>query len=241
MKVTKQQIRAAREALGFSQADFGAKLKLTGSAISLLETGETSPIDVDEESPVFPLWKALLSGDRDAIAKLPSPLAAWLRASRIKKKLTVAKLSEMSNVAEHTIGALERAQTVPPVSVLRRLEDAVGEAYPVTEQTPRPSAPIAGVGTLQDFDPHNLDDRPICAGIYVLYDISDRPIYVGESKNIRQRLKQHEEKFWFKRPLVEYGAYISVTDNELRKGMEQILIGFLRSNAVLNRQHVFRS
>lgn len=155
--------------------------------------------------------------------------------------MTVIRLAEISNVAEHFIGALERAQAEPPLPVLRRLEDALGEAFPTPIDEPRATGQIAGVGTLQDFDPHNVDDRPICAGIYVLYDISDRPIYVGESKNIRQRLKQHEDKFWFKRPLVEYAAYISITDDILRKGIEQILINFLRSNAVLNRQHVVRN
>lgn len=117
---------------------------------------------------------------------------------------------------------------------------ALGDKAPTQTSKTSPNNIIPGVGTLEDFNPHNIDERPLCSGIYVFYDISDRPIYIGESKNIRSRIKQHEEKFWFKPPLVEYAAYINIKDDKLRKGIEQILINFLRSNAVLNKQHVSR-
>jgi transcriptional regulator with XRE-family HTH domain len=243
MKITNEQIRKAREALGLSQNDFASKLGLTGSAVSLMETGQTSPISVDEDSSEYLAWRALLTGDRAKIAQLPSPFAAWLRATRMQKKMTPEALAELSKMTKYSLGCLERAQDQPTPGIIRRLEDALGTKYPAPQLTPADSnsSPIAGVGNLKDFDPHIVDERPLCAGIYVLYDISERPIYVGESKNIRQRLKQHEEKFWFKRPLVEFAAYIEVENDAMRKGIEQILINFLRSNAVLNRQHVIKS
>lgn len=240
MRITKEQIKKARMSLGLSQEEFGTKLGLSGAAVSLLERGETSPIDVDETDPRENAWRALLTGDAEAIAQLPTPLAAWLRSARTRLRLTLAQLSDKCKITDYRLRGMEKGQHQPTAQVLRRLEDALGEQAPSASAPPISNISIAGVGALQDFDPHNVNDRPVCAGVYVFYDISDRSIYVGESKNIRLRIRQHEEKFWFKRPLVEYAAYIQVDDDNLRKGIEQILINFLRSNAVLNRQHVLR-
>ena len=240
MRITKEQIRKARASLSFSQEEFGMKLGLSGTAISLLERGQTSPIDVDEDHPRADAWRALLNGDAEAIAQLPTPFAAWLRSVRTRLRLTLAQLSDKSKISDYRLQDMEKGQHQPTAQALRRLEDALGEQAPSTSTPSVTNISIAGVGALQDFDPHNVNDRPVCAGVYVFYDISDRSIYVGESKNIRLRIRQHEEKFWFKRPLVEYAAYIQVDDDNLRKGIEQILINFLRSNAVLNRQHVLR-
>jgi hypothetical protein len=98
------------------------------------------------------------------------------------------------------------------------------------------SQEVAGLGPLTDFQPHDTKDWPTCAGVYVLYDVSQRPIYVGKGEKISARLKVHEEKFWFKRPVVEYASYIEVPNNELRHQLEQALIRFLKSNAVINKQ-----
>ncbi len=82
---------------------------------------------------------------------------------------------------------------------------------------------------------------PEDAGVYVFYDISDRPIYVGQSKNIRARISgDHTTRFWFKAPIVQSGAYVKIDDEDLRKRIEAVLIRFLKSNAVLNKQHVDR-
>jgi len=94
---------------------------------------------------------------------------------------------------------------------------------------------------LTDFDPHDDDDLPEVAGIYVFYDVSDRPVYVGKAQNIAKRVGDHSEKFWFKYPIVSHAAYIEIVDKELRHQVEQILIGFLKSNAVINKQSVTRS
>ncbi len=95
-------------------------------------------------------------------------------------------------------------------------------------------------GQLTDFDPNNDDDLPDAPGVYVFYDISQRPIYVGESGNIAGRIRQHRDKFWFKPPIVELGAYIAIYEDGLRKSVEKVLIRFLKSNAVINKQNVDR-
>jgi excinuclease UvrABC nuclease subunit len=72
----------------------------------------------------------------------------------------------------------------------------------------------------------------------VLYDNTERPVYVGKGKKIAARLKVHEkQKFWIE-PLVTYASYIEVKNEKTRHQLEQVLIKFLKSNAVLNKQSV---
>jgi hypothetical protein len=47
-------------------------------------------------------------------------------------------------------------------------------------------------------------------------------------------------EFWFKQPIVDAAAFIPIEDEKLRKQVEKILIRFLKSNAVLNKQNVER-
>ena len=97
------------------------------------------------------------------------------------------------------------------------------------------------VGRLRlDFDPHNDEDLPAEPGIYVFYDISERPVYVGQSDDIRRRIAGHSDKFWYKRPIVETAAYVKIADKKLRSQVETTMIRFLKSNAVINRQNVRR-
>jgi hypothetical protein len=75
----------------------------------------------------------------------------------------------------------------------------------------------------------------------VFYDVSDRPIYVGESGNIRSRIKNdHTEKFWYRTPIVDKASYVRVDDQTLRRQLESTLIKFLKSNAVVNQRGVDR-
>lgn len=123
----------------------------------------------------------------------------------------------------------------------KKLEAAFGGVIPEeTVSELAEEAEVAGIGRLEDFDPHDDSDRPTGSGIYVLYDISERPIYVGEGSNVRKRIKDHEEKFWFKRPIVETASWIQIADGTLRQQIETLLIKFLKSNAVINKQNVER-
>lgn len=241
MYLTKEKIKEARASLEMSQEDFGNILGMSGSSVSMLERGETSPITVEKDDSNYLSWKAVLMGNKDQIKNLPNPIAAWLKLMRKRNKLTIEQLSTKSSVSDYEIRSIERGELPRSRKSIEQLEMTFGEKSPEIKKNKLEDNFIPNVGGLEDFNPHNINDRPICSGIYVFYDISDRPIYVGESKNIRNRIKQHEEKFWFKQPIVEYAAYIKIDDEKLRKGIEQILINFLRSNAVLNKQHVNRS
>jgi len=73
-----------------------------------------------------------------------------------------------------------------------------------------------------------------------LYDISDRPLYVGQGSAIDKRVRSHNEKFWFKPPIVESASYVRIDDKTLRERVEEVLIKFLKSNAIINKRFVDR-
>lgn len=63
---------------------------------------------------------------------------------------------------------------------------------------------------------------------------------MGKSGDIRRRLRDHVEKFWYRSPVVEKAAYVRVEDGVLRGQLEETLIKFLKSNAVINQRFVDR-
>jgi transcriptional regulator with XRE-family HTH domain len=167
---------------------------------------------------------------------------AWLSKTRIARNMSVPELAHNAGISAVAIYNLEQGKSLNPQKKTRvKLEKALGEKTPmeVIEQEEEEQE-IEGIGALMSFDPLSKQDRPAVPGVYVLYDISDRPIYVGKANNISRRVNEHEIAFWFKSPIVEKGAYIHIKDERLRHQVEQILIKFLKSNAVLNKQSVER-
>jgi len=121
------------------------------------------------------------------------------------------------------------------------LEKALGKPLSLeAKEEAREEATIEEVGEWFDFDPNNPTEWTAGAGIYVPYDIANRPIYVGQGQRISTRLRDHQEKFWFRAPIVQNAAYVSIESKLLREQIEKVLIKFLKSNAVLNQQNVER-
>jgi transcriptional regulator with XRE-family HTH domain len=154
----------------------------------------------------------------------------------------VAELAKASGVSGPAIYGIEAGRIANPrTETVKKLEKALGQDLPPeTKAELREESTIEGMGEFVDFDPHDPDDRPNASGVYVLYDISERPIYVGEGGNIRKRIRDHEEKFWFKQPIVETAAFVKIDDEALRRKVETVLIRFLKSNAVINKKNVDR-
>ncbi len=242
-----EQLRQARVRAGLSQGDLAQRLDLSQPTVSTWESGTSTPkpanltalnriLDIGAEGDT--------EDESDPEAPSSSPYGEWLARTRTAKGLTRRELAEQSGVSEPQIWNIETGQTLNPRGQTReRLAQPLGEAAPEeTIQITEDDAEIPDVGTLTDFDPHDRDDLPVESGVYVFYDISERPIYVGESDNIRRRLStDHLEKFWYKSPIVEKAAYVRITDQRLRRQVEATMIRFLKSNAVINRQNVRRA
>jgi transcriptional regulator with XRE-family HTH domain len=171
----------------------------------------------------------------------PSEFGVWLRCNREQKNLSVSELAEKAGVSVPQIYNVESGRSRNPRAGTRtRLAKALGVIIP--EDVQKKTEAAATIDDLEfiDFDPHREEDYPDEPGIYVFYDISERPVYIGQSANIKQRIKDHYTRFWFKRPIVEDAKYVTIQEEEMRKKIEKIMIQFLRSNSVLNKQYVAR-
>jgi len=233
-----KNLRESRIRAGLSQGELAEKVGVTQPTISNWERGRGDP---SEEQRI--LLQIVLGIDHSA-ESVPdaSPLAAWLSKARMAKGWSVPELAHRAGVTPPSVYRIEAGVTRNLRAATRaKLERALENSMPTdAAQEVAEEAEVEGLGSLEDFDPHNDPERPAEPGIYVLYDVSDRPIYVGEGRNVKRRLKDHEEKFWFKRPIVESASWIRIEDDQMRKQIETLLIKFLKSNAVINKQNVER-
>jgi len=161
---------------------------------------------------------------------------------RLAQKMSVPELAEKSNVSIPAIYNIESGRISNPREItIKKLESALGNTLSSEAKVEiKTEATIEGFGEFIEFDPHNPSDTPTTPGIYMLYDISQRPVYVGQASDIKARIKTHSDKFWFKQPIVETAAYVKIEDKPLREKVEKLLIRFLKSNAVINKQNVER-
>ncbi len=235
---TNRKWREARIKVGLSQAELAQKLEVTQATISNWERGRGTPSEEQQER----LRQILGSEDEGQRGLEGSALGAWLTKARIAKQWSVPELAHEAGLTAPAIYRIEAGTTRNlRDSTRKKLERALESQLPsdAAEEVAE-EAEITGLGKLEDFDPHLDSERPDEAGIYMLYDVSERPVYVGEGSSVRARIKDHEEKFWFKRPIVDSASWIRIKDKKLRKKIETLLIKFLKSNAVLNKQHVER-
>jgi transcriptional regulator with XRE-family HTH domain len=232
-----KNLRQARIRAGLSQGELAQKTGVTQPTVSNWERGRGAPSAQQEKilGTVLDLGSSA-NGTVDA-----SPLAAWLTKARSEKGWSIPELAHKSGLTPPAVYRIEAGVTRNLREATRKkLENVLGAVPSDTANEVAEEAEVKGLGKLEDFDPHADNERPAEPGIYVFYDISERPIYVGEGKNVRKRIKDHEEKFWFKRPIVDSASWIKVEDDPLRVQIETLLIKFLKSNAVINKQNVER-
>ena len=235
-----ERLKNVRIQNGLTQAELADRMKISPGAVSHWENSRVEPDEKNLKS------LELILGPFASTKKRPEnrakPFGSWLNETRIVKGLSVADLAEAAGVSVPTVYNIENGRIDNPRrQTVRRLVRALGENTPAeaiarTEE----EAKIEGLGELVGFNPHIIDEVPAAPGIYVFYDVSDRPIYVGESGDIKRRIRNHRDAFWFKEPIVETAAYVEVRDSDLRKKVETMLIRFLKSNAVLNKHKVRR-
>ena len=171
------------------------------------------------------------------------PLASWINERMSEQDIEPQDLAQKTGLSLPTVRNLITGKTQNPVSsTVDKIEKALGKPIPEdTAEDMRQDAEVTGVGQMQSFDPYDDEDLPEGSGVYVFYDISERPVYIGKSiTDVRSRIRSHRDKFWFKRPIVETGEYIGSDDDQLVKSIETILIKFMKSNAVLNDKEVER-
>ena len=231
------RLKAARKAAGLTQQELADRCGIAQGMISQWETGKQQPTQENLDKAAEILGPLTESSTTKA-----TEFGVWLRSIRESKGMTPNELANKAKISLAQIYNLESGRTSNPQEKTKKhLQEALGSDVPreVNEETAR-EATIQGIGQLVGFDPYEEAELQDVPGVYVFYDISDRPVYVGKASSIRERVRQHYQKFWFKRPIVDTASYIEVRDETLRHQIEQILIKFLKSNAVLNKQSVER-
>jgi transcriptional regulator with XRE-family HTH domain len=240
--ITPEQIRARRTALGLSQEALGKQIGVTQGTISNWESGKVSPSSEQAGALAGVIGPASQERSERATDQ-ETRYGDWLAQTRVEKGLSRAVLAAMSGISAQQISNIETEVTANPrASTRKKLENALN-AHPPQElvEAVEEAAQIQDVGQFMDFDPHDENDFPSEPGVYVFYDISDRPIYVGESGDIRRRIRtDHFDKFWYRSPIVEKASFVRVEDQKLRRQLESTLIKFLKSNAVINKNLVER-
>ncbi len=164
-----------------------------------------------------------------------SSFGTWVRDNRIKQSMSISELAKSAGIAVATLHGIENGKFQNPQAATKSKLTA---ALKLTTPPPDKPSPIAGIGPLEDFYPHDKTDWPKCSGVYVLYDKNERPVYVGQSSNISIRLSHHFGMFWFKHPIVAKGSFVEVKDATLRKQLESALIRFMKKSLVINVQGV---
>ncbi len=247
-------VKKSRIRLGFTQSELGNKISppVSATMISLWENEKSQPSgdqkaqikrflgspDSDTESVSAPERE----DEKADVLDGPSAIGVWLNKARLGVGFSVPELASKSGLSAVSIYNIESGKSQNPQrTTIEKLEKAMGQQLSVeAKEEAKEEATIEGVGEWFNFNPNSEAEWPNAAGIYVLYDISDRPIYVGQGQKISARLRDHYQKFWFRAPIVQYAAYVGIDSKNLREQIEKVLIKFLKSNAVLNQQNVDR-
>lgn len=171
-----------------------------------------------------------------------SPFGSWMRQEREKRGWSQTDLADKAGLSGQQISNIETGRTRNPQQNTRtKITSALGEepSQSIVDAELK-QVSIAGLGALIGFDPYDEDNLPEARGVYVFYDRTKRPVYVGRAtkRPISARVREHSEKFWFKSPVVHSAVYLSIDDENLCKQTEQILIKFMRTHLLLNRQGV---
>lgn len=167
-------IRAARRALGLTQSALAAKVGVHQVRISNWESGKSVP-SVEQSAA---LRAELGPSALDDVSAISGGYGDWISDQRIRQGLSRADLAAKAGISVPGIHNIETGRTANPRASTRgKPERALGQAAPQEiMEAAEEQAKIQGVGQFVDFDPHDETDYPPEPGVYVFYDVSDRPV-----------------------------------------------------------------
>jgi len=229
---------------GLTQAALAERFGVSQAAVSTWESGTSQPQGDLRKAVNAWLEKTADSGGDDAEGEdeQTSAFGEWLYNERQTRGWTREELAEKAEITAQAIYQIETGRVRNP---WKQTRDRLVRALGVTQSPPEPvldelekEEEIAGGGQLNDFSPWDDKTIPEAPCVYVYYDRTDRPIYIGQTNSLRRRNVQHQENDkWFFRRLVERGAYIELGAKAERDRTEKLLIHFLGRNTMFNKQH----
>ena len=245
------RLKDAREKSGLSQGEVGEKFHVSQAAVHTWESGSSEPrgetfdkvlawIELSENGQKPP-GEATPQTEGDTPGEhQTSGFGEWLLNERQSQGLSRAKLAKMAGLSSQALYTIEMGIVRNPWKTTRdRLIESLGaNSLPrKVAQEIKEESEVQGLGEFSDFSPWDDLMIPEEPCVYVYYDRTDRPIYVGQTKNLRTRNKQHQaQDKWFFRRLVERGGYFRVGDEAQRIQLEKVLIHFLRRNSLFNER-----
>jgi transcriptional regulator with XRE-family HTH domain len=233
-------IRERRRVNGLSQKELAARMKVSQPYVSFLELEKASPSEEQLRELEDILGGFAAAKENEGDVELP-PIAAWLFRGLEKKGLTANQLASKAGISAPTVyNILKGGAENPQQRTLTAIESVLGEKFERDVPQKASRNEKVAIGELEDFNPYDPKDLPAKPGVYVFYDISGRPIYVGKSGNIAVRLKDHADRFWVRPPIVQTAAYVEIPDQATRGQVETVLIQFLKNNAVMNKNRAVR-
>jgi transcriptional regulator with XRE-family HTH domain len=179
---------------------------------------------------------------REDMLPFPQPsFSDWLVREMDKQKVSIQELAVRTRITYAGIWNIVKGNTQSPREETRkRLSEALNRTVPGDLEQEIKQDALTGY-IWNDFTPTDVQSIPELGGVYVFYDITDRPVYVGKSRsNVRTRVKDHQTRFWFKPPLVVRGSFLAIDDPDMCDKIEMILIRFLGNHALLNSKGVVR-
>jgi len=233
-------LKSLRDKYSWTQSEIGEKLGIEQSYVSSIETGH---------APLSKKVREKLSN----LAETDLKFGKWLLEQRTKRGWSRADLASRAGISELTIFYIESGKTESPQkATLAKLEKVFGKLpesvhAEISEESlvlvpdPRGAGARFGLGeylgpfAVEEWESNVTETTP---GIYVFYDELKRPVRIGQTDDIKRRLKEYSrDAWWFRSPTVESFAYIVVLDEKLRKLLEATMIKLVGDSAIFNIQH----
>ena len=240
-------LKQARLQASKSQQELAEAIDVSQPTISNWEHGrppgpDESELDKIEKFLGRPVSEAAAASEPENTTDLALWLTKAIESKQHRDSKSLGMLAAEAGVSVPTIYNILNGTVASPQSrTLKKLQDYFGEAPAEVKEETNAARDVGQLGEFSQFDPHDDAQWPAEPGVYILYDVSERPIYIGKSKmSVAGRLRDHETRFWFKRPLVASAAYVAVKDPRLVLDVESLLIKVLRSLAIVNQKGVVR-
>jgi transcriptional regulator with XRE-family HTH domain len=225
-------LKRERKKAHLSQHETGKMIGRQETTIYRIESGKSVSPEVKRRLlEVFPELRL------GAIDETPKPstnldsssLAEWVRIRREEKRIDARELAQKIGVSKATIQLIETGGTESPQkSTLDSLASVLGPlperlSQKIHKESLVEDLEYRGAFPLDGWEKNVENDEPTPC-VYVFYDKGQRPVYIGATENLRRRITQHSDRWWFKQPTAETFAYITVRDKKLRLKIEKAMI-----------------
>lgn len=169
-------------------------------------------------------------------------LSERVRRKRQARRLARTRLATRATLSYPAICAIESGRTKKPHrSTIKSIERVLGElpsglATEVKEDRSSEAFELLGPFPIERWEESiRYNGKVSC--IYVFYDAVKRPVRIGQTKDLRRRMKQYEDNYWwFRSPTVESFAYVKVNDPGFRRKAEKVMIRLVGEYAIFNAQ-----